>query len=111
VRRTRYLACLGGLALVVACGSPPPSNAKYPPRPEGCDVRIYPDIPPGQTDNIGPVQASCDESISNTDCLRTLRDQACKLGADVIWGVDDVPKLELGKKKFSGRAAHTRVPK
>lgn len=94
-------------ASILACGGSSQPAGKYPAQPEGCAVQVFPETPPMQTDNIGPVSASCDESVSDADCLRTLQDQACKLGADVVWGVDPTPTMELGKKKLSGRAAHT----
>jgi hypothetical protein len=94
-------------AAVVACGSsgPPP---KFPPREPGCEVRTFPDAPSYETENIGPVRSNCDETISDEDCLRTLEDAACKLGADTIWGVQEKPTVELGRKKYSGRAAHQK---
>jgi hypothetical protein len=94
----------------VACPSPPPADPRYPPRQEGCDIKIFVEIPPMPTDNIGPVMASCDDTVTDADCMRTLKDQACKLGADLIWGVDDVPSKVAGKKKLAGRAAHTKAP-
>jgi hypothetical protein len=93
------------LVLLAACASAPAREQQYPPRPEGCDVAVFPDAPPVQTDNIGPVMATCAADISNDDCMRTLKDQACKLGADVIWGVSDVPSRANEKKKLAGRAA------
>jgi hypothetical protein len=97
-----------GLVLA-ACGGPSTdASAKYPAQPEGCPVKIFPETPPMSTDNIGTVNASCGMDISNDDCLRTLMDQACKLGADVVWGVADAPDTSGGKKHYSGRAAHTR---
>jgi hypothetical protein len=95
--------CLAG------CPSPPEKPSQYPAREPGCDIKMFTEIPPMQTDNIGPVMASCDESVSDGDCLRTLKDQACKLGADLIWGVDEVPARSNGKKKLAGRAAHTKT--
>jgi hypothetical protein len=62
-----------------------------------------------QTDNIGSVNATCGDDVSNDDCLRTLKDNACKLGGDVVWGVEPVPEIKNGKKHFSGRAAHTKT--
>jgi hypothetical protein len=97
--------------LVIACSSPPPKDTQYPPRQPGCEVQIYPDTPPTPTDNIGPVSASCDEITSDADCMRELKDQACKLGADVVWGVSDNPTKQAGKKKFFGRSAHTKSAK
>jgi hypothetical protein len=100
------LACV--LLAVASCASSPEKPSKYPPQKEGCEVQIFSDTPTMQTDNIGPVSASCDESVSDQDCLRTMKDEACKLGANVVWGVEPNPTKQLGKKKFFGRAAHTK---
>lgn len=94
--------------LLVACPSPPEQPAKYPPLKEGCEVRTFPERPSYNVDNIGPVTSTCDESVSDSDCLRTLMDQACKLGGDTIWGVADKPELKNGKKWYAGRAAHQK---
>jgi hypothetical protein len=96
--------------LALACGAPE-KEGKYPKQPEGCAVQVFPENPPMPTDNIGPVNAICGADISDADCLRTLQDQACKLGGDVVWGVPDQPSMSLGKKKLSGRAAHTKTGK
>ena len=93
---------------LVACASEPKAPSKYPARQPGCEIQTFPEEPSYQTDNIGPVQASCDESISDAECLRELKDQACKLGADTVWGVNDPPTREAGKKRYSGRAAHQK---
>jgi hypothetical protein len=95
----------------VACGGGQEKNARYPERPEGCDVKVFADAPSAPIDNIGPVTATCGSDVSNEDCIRTLKDQACKLGGDVVWGVSDVPEMKLGKKHFAGRAAHTKTGK
>ena len=105
-----------GLGLVVpvlvgACGggesgSPP---VKYAPRNEGCDVKISTQAPGVMSDNIGPVTATCAPDVSDADCLRTLEDQVCKLGGDLVWGVSPTPENVNGKKRFAGRAAHTQV--
>jgi hypothetical protein len=62
------------------------------------------------TENIGPVSSHCDDQspTSKTDCLRELEDQTCKLGGDVVWGVDPEPEHEDGQWKYTGRAAHTK---
>jgi hypothetical protein len=74
-------------------------------------VQVHPDVPPVPTDNIGPVTATCDLDVSEADCLRTLKDQACKLGADTLWGVADDADKSGGKKRIFGRAAHTKAGK
>lgn len=94
--------------LLAGCGSKQEQPTKYPPQKEGCEVQIFQETPTQQTDNIGPVSSTCGEDVSDQDCLRTLKDEACKLGANVIWGVEPNPTKQLGKKKFFGRAAHTK---
>ena len=42
------------------------------------------------------------------DCLRTLKDEVCKLGGDVVWEVPTEPILRNGKLEWSGRAAHSK---
>ncbi len=108
--RTPLVFCLaGGLFVVTLAGCPAPEKeGKYPARPPGCEVQVFPEMPPYQTDNIGPVQATCDETVLDGECMQTLKDAACKLGADTIWGVSDNPTKQYGKKKFFGRAAHQK---
>ncbi len=65
-----------------------------------------PDVP---TTNIGPVRARCDLDVSEADCVRTLKDQVCKLGGDVVWGVEERRDEEHAKNLLGGRAAHTGV--
>lgn len=94
------------LVTLAACASEPKTPSTYAARQPGCEIQLFPEEPSYPTDNIGPVEARCDESISDAECLRELKDQACKLGADTVWGVNDPPLMEAGKKKFYGRAAH-----
>jgi hypothetical protein len=94
--------------LAASCASQPEKPSKYPPQKEGCEVQVFQETPATQTDNIGPVSSSCDPQVSDQDCLRTLKDEVCKLGGNVVWGVEPNPTMHLGKKKFSGRAAHTK---
>ena len=103
-------ALFGSVVLfAAACGPSSAANAKYPPRPDGCDVAVYEQAPRAPTDSIGAVSARCDEITSDAECLRELQDQACKLGADLVWGVSPKPRMESGKKVLAGRAAHTRT--
>jgi hypothetical protein len=83
------------------------SHTDYGPRPSGCDVQIFSEAPPMNTENIGIVTAHCAEDVSEQDCMRTLKDKACELGADVVWGVGP-PVLKNARKVLSGRAVHTK---
>ena len=102
------VSCVALLLGVAGCASEPPKPSKYPEQKPGCEIQIFPEEPTYQTDNIGPVQATCGEQVTDDECLRELKDQACKLGADTVWGVNDTPTMVAGKKRFSGRAAHQK---
>lgn len=102
------LASAANVASSAGCSSSAAKESKFPPQKEGCEVQVFNDTPTMPTENIGTVSSSCDEFVSDADCLRTLKDEACKLGGNVVWGVDPKPTMQLGKKKFSGRAAHTK---
>ena len=96
--------------LVGGCGggkSGEPAS-RFPAREEGCNVELDHDAPMRPTVNIGPVSANCDETVAEADCLRTLKDQACKLGGDIVWGVPMEPVRKNGHQQWSGRAAHTK---
>jgi hypothetical protein len=95
------------LFVLAACGSPRPVDARFPPRPEGCPVQIFENTPPMPTENLGTVRSRCATDVSHEDCLRELKDQACRLGGDVVWGVSDAPRVVGDKNEWDGRAVHT----
>jgi hypothetical protein len=98
------------LALGVSCASSQiASTGGFPRLPEGCPVKLFHDAPLEPTTNIGPVHASCGPDVSDADCLRTLEDQVCKLGGDLVWGVADKPRVWGDRNVWDGRAAHTGV--
>ncbi len=109
--RRRTLAAVAILAILAGVGAgcgQSGGDARYPKRPEGCEVALYHATPEVPTDNIGPVYSSCTEDVSADDCVRTLKDAVCKLGGDVVWGVAE-PTRKDGKVRYEGRAAHTKV--
>jgi hypothetical protein len=107
---TTKAGALGALAiLAVACGGH--EDARFPPRPAGCEVKLFHAAPEVRTENIGPVRMKCDPDVSKSDCLRSLEDYACGMGADVVWGLGDEPELKNGKNVWTGRAAHTALAK
>ena len=98
-----------GVLAASACGGGSKEPSKYPPRPEGCDVSLFHGTPTMQTDNIGPVSAICSDDVKEDDCIRTLKDEACKLGGDVVWEVPDKPtRTNSDKNRWTGRAAHSK---
>jgi hypothetical protein len=94
------------IALVACSGTA--SSSRYPPRPDGCAVQILEQSPTVPTDNIGRAHSVCAPEISKDDCLRELKDQACRLGGDVVWGVPSAPSQVDGRNRWDGRVAHTR---
>jgi hypothetical protein len=77
------------------------------PRERGCAVQVFQDAPGGHTENIGPVEAICDQNDTEDVCLRELQDQVCLLGGDVLWQVEG-PTPSANKQRMRGRAAHAR---
>jgi hypothetical protein len=71
-------------------------------------VQIFENAPPMATDNLGTVRARCGTDIGREDCLRELKDQACRLGGDVVWGVADAPHVVGDRNEWDGRAVHTK---
>ncbi len=95
------------VALGAACGGSPAS--RFPARETGCAVTLEKgDALPPNSENIGTVSALCSLDTNTEDCLRELKDQACHLGADIVWGVSEKPTQVNGKNRFTGRAAHTK---
>ena len=95
------------VAIVSGCAGSPKSPALFPPRPEGCEVHLFHESPDVPTTNIGPVRVRCGLDVADADCVRTLEDQVCKLGGDIVWGVSDRPQVEGDKNYWQGRAAHS----
>jgi hypothetical protein len=86
-------------------------RATEEPRGRGCAVRVFTGAPPMPTENIGPVTALCAEDDPPEACERELEDQACRLGADVLWQVDGpTPEATSNgrRQRMHGRAAHTK---
>ena len=104
--RTLVLVAIALASL--SCGGSKPADSRYPPRPEGCDVKLFHGSPTVPTDNLGTVMARCSTDVSEGACIRQLQDEACKLGGDVVWGVPDQATLDGGKNLWVARAAHTK---
>ena len=79
---------------VLACGSNPPPQ--MPPKPKGCDVTVYRGAPPEgvSVTRLGHVSAPCGKNDADSDCIRALQDEVCKLGGNVVYEVPDKPEQE-----------------
>jgi hypothetical protein len=99
--------------MLASCGGHAAVDSRYPPRPAGCDVKLFHTRVEGMAyDDIGHVDAICGTDISVDDCLVELKNQACKLGGDIVYDVPDEPKKPTPDKvRFTGRVAHSRAAK
>ena|SRR5215831_16939447 len=103
----------GSLLLLASCGGGHAVDSRYPPRPEGCQVKLFYGKVQGLTyDDIGRADAICSLDITQESCLEELKNQTCKLGGDLVYDVPEEPtKPTPDKIRFIGRVAHTRAAK
>ncbi|MGH7294293.1 MAG: hypothetical protein ACRELB_05145, partial [Polyangiaceae bacterium] len=86
-------------------------RATQGPREAGCPVQVYRTALPMPNENVGPVSALCGMDDPPEVCLRVLQDQACLLGADLLWQIDGPTPVNTSngpKQRMHGRAAHTK---
>lgn len=94
------------LGLAVGCSTTPPP--KLPPRPAGCEVTVYRGgVPQGVTmRRLGEVVSSCGKNDADSDCIRSLQDEVCKLGGNLVYDVPDKPEPESDTMlRYTGVAA------
>ncbi|HVU52673.1 MAG TPA: hypothetical protein VHL80_18460 [Polyangia bacterium] len=64
------------------------SSARRPEKPAGCEVAVYPDSkPPYPYEDLAEDRAGC--VLSRNHCLNRLREDACLVGADTVYGLTD----------------------
>ncbi len=82
------------LTLTFGCGSLPPPT--LPANPPGCPVTVYRGAPPKgvEVTRLGDVFASCGKNDADSDCVRALQDEVCKLGGNVVYEVPKTPEAE-----------------
>jgi hypothetical protein len=99
------------IAVLASCGGGPKTDPRYPPRPDGCDVKVFRGKVSGITyDDIGHVDSICGTDVGPEACLVELKNQTCKLGGDIVYDVPDEPnKPSPDKIRYTGRVAHTRT--
>jgi hypothetical protein len=102
---------LAAIALV-SCGGNAKIDSHYPPRPAGCDVKVFHGKVAGIVyDDIGRVDSICGVDMGRESCLTELKNQTCKLGGDLVYDVPDDPeKPSPDKIRYTGHVAHTRIP-
>lgn len=105
---------LGALAAVAStCATGGNGNAaKYPPRGHNCSVRVYNTPTPGvkEWDDLGIAHVDCPLDLGRIQCLRRLREEACRMGGDLLY---DVPKRPARPSEqgmvYVGHVAHSRA--
>ena len=112
---SRVAAPSAALALALlawTCATSQSPNPKYPPRGRRCTVHVYNGPAPGvkEWDDLGMARVECPLDVGRVQCLALLREEACKMGGDLLY---DVPKRgqRPGEQAmvFQGHVAHTRV--
>ena len=101
------------LAIPVGCATsaPNPNAAKYPRRGGNCKIRVFhtpaPDVK--EWDDLGMARVECQLDVGGVQCLRRLREEACRMGGDLLY---DVPKKPMRPTEqgmaYAGHVAHTK---
>ena len=96
---------------LAACASAPKTDPRYPPRPPGCDVKMFHGKVAGVAyDDIGHVDSICGTDRGGEACVAELKNQACKLGGDLLYDVPyEAEKPGPDKIRLTGRVAHSRA--
>lgn len=64
-------------------------GARRPVRPPGCPVEIVPGTPTPLPASIASVRAYCATSLGRDQCFEELRNVACNLGGDTVYGLSE----------------------
>jgi hypothetical protein len=101
------------LAIPVGCATSASSAnaAKYPRRGGNCRIRVFhtpvPDVK--EWDDLGMAHVECQLDVGGVQCLRRLREEACRMGGDLLY---DVPKKPMRPTEqgmvYAGHVAHTK---
>ncbi len=85
----RAVALSAAAALALSCAASPARPARPDGLPAGCPIEALPDRPARPVDALGGVTVRCTGDAMNDlpACTRALHDQACALGATLVWGV------------------------
>jgi hypothetical protein len=90
-RRALLVVTVFGASLALACVSSEVrlTTRRQAPRSDGCDVAVYPTSkPPYPYEDLAEDRAGC--VVSRNQCIERLRDDACLVGADTVYGFGEV---------------------
>lgn len=111
-RRSPAFAPTLGLGLGLACASIPTTAPRYSPRPSNCDLAVFHTPVPGVPlwDDLGIAEAACHISGPETECLRALKAEACRMGGDIIYNLPRKPfRPQDQTMLYRGQVAHSRA--
>jgi hypothetical protein len=91
-------------ATCVACAVFEPGG-RYHARDPSCVVKTLPSAPEGAYVDLGVVWVDC-WAGDTAACQEQLRDEVCRRGGDVVWGLGDAAP---STSKLSAHVARTRV--
>jgi hypothetical protein len=77
-----------------------------------CDVAIYHSPVPGaaEWDDLGDARVDCTLDVGRVQCLARLRDEACRMGGDLVYDVPSKPLRPTDQgMSYRGRVARRRV--
>lgn len=109
--KVRHLGLL--VAALAGCGGSGPAGAG-PSNPAGCNVEVLPvEEPSFPYEGLGEIQLACASDTSREACLGRLKQNACKLGGDLIFAVKDagagqmIISAQVGRKGANAAPAPT----
>ncbi len=98
------------MLLLCACASASPTAVRYPARPANCQLATFHTPVPGVPawDDLGIAEAACHINSPETECLRALQAEACRLGGDILYNVPRKPfRPQDQTMVYRGQVAHS----
>ena len=82
------------LVVLAAAGCADPPPPKMPAKAKGCEVTVYRGaVPEGvNVTPLGEVVSDCGKNDADSDCIRALQNEVCKLGGNVVYEVPNAPE-------------------
>src|ERR1041384_3537450 len=66
------------------------SATKYPAKPVGCPVEVFPSTTPGgKWEDLATIESQCSNLVGRKGCVEELKQETCKLGGDVVYDFKD----------------------
>jgi hypothetical protein len=88
------------------------ASTKYPRRPSNCKLALYHTPSPGVPawDDLGVAEVSCYLDVGVQQCMQRLKEEACRMGGDIIYNVPSKPGRPRDQVLvYRAQVAHTRA--